>query len=348
MHEKERKIRELWQLCFHDDERFVELLFGRLYRDEGALIVEENGVAISALQVLPYQLNVGESLLDVGYISGAATHPDYRNRGWMGRLLKEAFEWMFTRHIPLSALIPAEPWLFDYYTLKGYAPVFFRQEQHYTDVHRFNREGYHRITSTWDELYRFMDAQLKRRPCCVQHSRADFEVICGDVELEGGAVVALGDECDTLSAMAFVVPYHDTVVVKELLALDAQAYEALLGEIQSLFPNRPMTVHTPPVESLGVLVRRGMIRIIDVDEVLSLFAGHHHNLRVSFRVTDPLLPGNNGDYWIEKGSCVRTAVERPDYEIDITELSEILFGGEEVATLLDFPSLRPYMSLMLD
>ena len=32
--EKKTKVKELWQLCFHDDERFVNLLFDNLYRDD--------------------------------------------------------------------------------------------------------------------------------------------------------------------------------------------------------------------------------------------------------------------------------------------------------------------------
>ena len=62
----------------------------------------------TALQMLPYRMSFGEASLDVSYISGAATRPEYRNRGLMGRLLKESFEIMRSRNIPLSALITAE------------------------------------------------------------------------------------------------------------------------------------------------------------------------------------------------------------------------------------------------
>ena len=44
---------------------------------------------------------------------------------------------------------------------------------------------------------------------------------------------------------------------------------------------------------------------------------------------------------------VRTA-EKCDFDIDIMELAEIVFGGSKLSSLLDFPSVRPYMSLMLD
>ena len=163
--EKKMKVKELWQLCFHDDERFVNLLFDNLYRDENTVCFEKGGEVTTALQMLPYRMSFGETSLDVSYISGAATRPEYRNRGLMGRLLKESFEIMRSRNIPLSALIPAESWLYDYYASKGYASVFFRQELNFSSAHRFYGDGYHRVAMSMDELYRFFDEQMRRRSC---------------------------------------------------------------------------------------------------------------------------------------------------------------------------------------
>ena len=235
--EKKTKVKELWQLCFHDDERFVNLLFDNLYRDENTVCFEKGGEVTTALQMLPYRMSFGETSLDVSYISGAATRPEYRNRGLMGRLLKESFEIMRSRNIPLSALIPAESWLYDYYASKGYASVFFRQELNFSSAHRFYGDGYHRVAMSMDELYRFFDEQMRRRSCCIQHGREDFNVICGDIYLDGGDVVALADSQNRLSALVFVVPGDDAVFVKELLAdlgfqlRPREENEALNGEL---------------------------------------------------------------------------------------------------------------------
>ena len=60
--------------------------------------------------------------IHTAYISGACTHPDYRNQGVMHELLSQAFARMLHNNVALSTLIPAEPWLFDYYGRSGYAP----------------------------------------------------------------------------------------------------------------------------------------------------------------------------------------------------------------------------------
>ena len=315
--EKKTKVKELWQLCFHDDERFVNLLFDNLYRDENTVCFEKGGEVTTALQMLPYRMSFGETSLDVSYISGAATRPEYRNRGLMGRLLKESFEIMRSRNIPLSALIPAESWLYDYYASKGYASVFFRQELNFTSAHRFYGDGYHRITVSMDELYRFFDEQMRRRSCCIQHGREDFNVICGDIYLDGGDVVALADSANRLSALAFVAPGDDAVFVKELLAINVEAKEA-------------------------------MIRIVDIRRVLESVAKNNRSLRRVFRVHDSLLPVNDGVFLVEEGECYEGVTNPCDFDIDIMELAEIIFGGSKLSSLLDFPSVRPYMSLMLD
>lgn len=346
--EKKARIRELWQLCFHDDEQFVDLLFGHLYRDENALCFEERGVLTSALQMLPYRMTYGESVLEVSYISGAATRPEYRNRGLMGRLLRESFETMRSRAIPLSALIPAEPWLYGYYATKGYAPVFFRRESHFTAVHRFEGAGYRRVTPSPDRLYSFFDTQMRRRPCCMLHARNDFEVICGDIRLDGGEVVALADEAGELSALAFAVSHDDRTVVKELLAVDDAARNAVLHEVSRAFPHTPVAVLTPPGEGCGALQRMGMMRIVDVPALLSAVACNHPSLQIVVRVTDTLLPANNGVYRLADGACRRVETDDCDLDVDVAELAVVVFGNSHQSVLIDFPAMPPYMSLMLD
>lgn len=87
-----------------------------------------------------------------------------------------------------------------------------------------------------DELYRFFDEQMRRRSCCIQHGREDFNVICGDIYLDGGDVVALADSANRLSALAFVAPGDDAVFVKELLAINTEAKE-LCCEVSRRFPD---------------------------------------------------------------------------------------------------------------
>ena len=44
---------ELWRRCFEDTDEFIRFYFERKYSDANSLIYEENGKALSALQMLP-------------------------------------------------------------------------------------------------------------------------------------------------------------------------------------------------------------------------------------------------------------------------------------------------------
>ena len=47
-----------------------------------------------------------------------------KGQGLMRQLLQETFEEMKRREVAISALIPADPWLFDYYREQGYTEAF--------------------------------------------------------------------------------------------------------------------------------------------------------------------------------------------------------------------------------
>ena len=118
------KVKNLWKLCFNDSEEFTELYFRLRYNNDINIAIQSGEEVIAALQMLPYPMTFEGEDIHTAYISGACTHPDYRNRGVMHELLSQAFARMLHNNVALSTLIPAEPWLFDYYGRSGYAPVF--------------------------------------------------------------------------------------------------------------------------------------------------------------------------------------------------------------------------------
>ena len=123
------KVKKLWKLCFNDSEEFTELYFRLRYNNDINIAIQSGEEVIAALQMLPYPMTFEGEDIHTAYISGACTHPDYRNRGVMHELLSQAFARMLHNNVALSTLIPAEPWLFDYYGRSGYAPVFRYAEE---------------------------------------------------------------------------------------------------------------------------------------------------------------------------------------------------------------------------
>lgn len=118
------QVKALWKVCFDDSEEFVEMYFRLRYKTEVNVAIKSGDEVISALQMLPYPMTFGGETVQTSYISGACTHPDFRSKGVMRELLSQSFARMLRNGVHFSTLIPAEPWLFDYYARMGYASVF--------------------------------------------------------------------------------------------------------------------------------------------------------------------------------------------------------------------------------
>ena len=186
------EVKKLWNLCFGDDEAFTELYFSKRYSDEVNLAIEENGNIISALQILPYPMTFSREIISTGYISGACTHPDHREKGAMKRLLLKSFARMQDNEVPLTTLIPAEEWLFSYYSKMGYTPIFEYSNKTFTveELKPSSEYTVSKYTSQpflQEEAYFFFDENIKKRPCCIQHSFDDFLVIMDDLKLGSGS-----------------------------------------------------------------------------------------------------------------------------------------------------------------
>lgn len=137
------KVKNLWKLCFNDSEEFTEMYFRLRYNNDINIAIQSGEEVIAALQMLPYPMTFEGEDIHTAYISGACTHPDFRNRGVMHELLSQAFARMLHNNVALSTLIPAEPWLFNYYARSGYAPrhLVFSLKTIYALKIRYIRRG---------------------------------------------------------------------------------------------------------------------------------------------------------------------------------------------------------------
>ncbi len=100
----QEKVKNLWKLCFNDSEEFTEMYFQLRYNNDVNIAIQSGEEVIAALQMLPYPMTFEGEDIHTAYISGACTHPDYRNRGVMQELLSQAFARMSTTM--LGAVMP--------------------------------------------------------------------------------------------------------------------------------------------------------------------------------------------------------------------------------------------------
>lgn len=319
--DKKQQIVDLWRTCFGDSEAFISLYFDRVYQDENTLTLERDGRIVSALQMLPYTMTYLGTEIQVAYISGACTAPEYRGQGLMRQLLQEAFEVMRERHVTLTALIPADPWLFDYYRVQGYTEAFDYTEETYirplVPVQRPDLLVVEPEVPTTQALYAYFDRKLRERPACVLHTYDDFITILRDLALTNGKMYTALDSNEQVLGMAFVQPYEDhpspagkKLFIKELLHDTDEIKQVLLQEVTLANDVLQATVKTPP--SPPGTLPLGMARIIDTDRMIHLWLSKHKESPLS---------------------------KKELQEMDIQTLTR---------KVLDYPERTGYISLMLD
>lgn len=353
--EKKQEIKKIYRESFSDTAEYVEMYFDRVYDEREALVcLAENGMVASSLLLQRYKMTFGKETVDIGYIAAAATRRQFRDRGYMKRLVADALAAAKERGDLFVTLIPAAPWLFDYYARFGFSTVFYIEEQRYTSIHRFVFDGDYVSDGDIDsdEVYEAFDRMMRSRPNCVLHSRRDFSNIIADNRLDrGAAVVIRGASTGEVAAIAFGVMREDSLVVKDLLARDADAAGAALDALSRHFPHVSVTVvGLPDDNTLLPIESRAMARMTDVLGVLKSIARQNRQLKMTVRVSDDMISDNNHIYFIDNGTCTINDGFRGQLDLDVTVdvMTAIVFSSEKVGRIFSLPTHRPFISLMLD
>ncbi|KAA6348941.1 hypothetical protein EZS27_003652 [termite gut metagenome] len=336
-----KQVKELWKLCFDDNEAFVDMYFDLRYSSDRNIYIRRDDKIISALQMIAYPMTFCGTNIQTSYISGACTHPDYRRKGVMYELLSQAFVRMQSAGIIFSTLIPAKPQLIDYYARLGYVSIFEYSKRilrlSEMPVSTSIRVEY--ATEYQDDIYSYFNRKNSERTCCIQHTKVDFKVILADLFLSGGKVFFAGREERSIEGIAFVSAIGNTLYVKELLSENPETENELLRQAAIMYGCTEMIVIMPPATETPERFPLGMVRIIDAEETLSVFATAHPEVEITVELHDNVLSSNNGYYCLRNGRCTKGEMnlQKAFLRLSIRELAERIFT-----------EMQPYMGLMVN
>lgn len=111
----------LWRDTFHDSEDFMKLYFEEVYHPEINVVCQIDGHVVGALQTIPMRLKMGDEEASAAYISGVSVQAEMRQQNIGSSLMRQAHNTLYAKHTVFASLIPAEPWLFDWYAQCGYS-----------------------------------------------------------------------------------------------------------------------------------------------------------------------------------------------------------------------------------
>ncbi|MCR5077633.1 MAG: GNAT family N-acetyltransferase [Prevotella sp.] len=170
--EDQQRIREetvsLWRDTFHDPEEFIQLYFSRVFRPEYNVICQVDHHTVAALQTLPYQLKYHDQKVLTAYISGVSVREDYRKQNMGSNLMAQAHFRLYHKDAVFATLIPAEEWLYDWYSRCGYT-------RHITCTPP--------PAGIDDMDFATFDLWQQSKPCVLLHDEAGLDIIKEDFRI---------------------------------------------------------------------------------------------------------------------------------------------------------------------
>ena len=114
------EIHKIWETCFGDEAELVDFYLDKRMTEDNMLLICQDGHAVSMASFLDINIRDGEEWKPAKYVYSVATLPEYRSRGYAGKILKKAEE-IF--NMPL-VLVPAEKELVGYYRKVGFTEAY--------------------------------------------------------------------------------------------------------------------------------------------------------------------------------------------------------------------------------
>ena len=121
--------KELWKLCFGDQDRYIDFYFTNRYKEEETLLLLHNNKIISMLTMIAVRTVFPDNQsFASAMLYAIATHPEYQNRGLATQLMDSCHKYLAINDKVFSMVVPAQQDLINFYHRQGYREGFYLRE----------------------------------------------------------------------------------------------------------------------------------------------------------------------------------------------------------------------------
>ncbi len=304
-------------------------------------VIEEDGEARATAAVLPLEVFMEGEPVPMGGVAAVNAHPAYRRRGHAGELMRAALRGMRERGMHLSML---GPFAHAFYRAYGWelASESIAYTLKATDLPTSSEQK--RVRAYVEEdlppMMALLEEEASAHPCCVRRGEGRWRELLGRKSEEVAIYEAGGSiEGYIIYRMSDWREDRDPprkLSIRELVASGAGAREALISfmaaqdplvyEIKHSTPRGvPLHPYLPSSYVKAEIEPEFMLRLVDVEAALNLL-----DLSVDepfvLRVSDNVIPENDGYYTIREGEVARGAEAGEKISIDVRQLAQLYAG----------------------
>lgn len=318
--ERYREIYALWQEIFADTESFAQYYFEHIYLGNQVLVAEADNEICSMLHLNPYQwyfANQKEEI-QLHYIVGVATKPQYRRQGLMADCMRQALRDRMMAEEPFTYLMPAKR---EYYTPFGFTALtgerIWEKKQAGADWYLCKGYPQEKETGLFDTFYRMLNYPIRTRQY-MEGLKA--EVLCDEgnirrLETVNGYVAYVLDRTKKEPA----------VIITQLFCPDGeltgeQLRGILEGELCPFLYEQYGEMKIHYAES-----RDMMLRILNLKRLLPLLSYRGADKVYTVQVTDEICEANQGVFRIilSKQGCRAERLIKAEGEAEQLHISEL-------------------------
>jgi predicted acetyltransferase len=326
------EAKRLWKTAFGDPEPFLDLYFSEKALKGDSIGLFDKGKLTSALHLVPYTIDLRGRPVKTRYIAGAATYPEYRNKGLMARLLKEALRFLKEQGIAFTHLYPFLHAFYEKFGWATYTSMAYREL-------RGVKNGGFTFSRSADpaDMLRLYRAYTKGLTGHIVRNEADFSYMFRELSCGGGGFAAAVKD-GALAAYALYEPEDKKAVLAELVFDGEESMQALAAHIRET--EKVRAVRCPlPVRSAGkadTVLPYGMARIADAGALLELLPIEEASFVIG--VKDDFAPWNAGVYAAEYGRNGAVSVSRTDKKpqavFDIRDFAKLAHGTADMDEII--------------
>lgn len=109
-------LKEIWHISFGDSKEYIDMFMEHQFKNALTVVYEEDSKILSMFFLFRCDFSINEKTHPSFYLYAAATLPQYRGKGIMGKMLEFSKSYAAEKNFDFIILSPAEKSLYDYYS----------------------------------------------------------------------------------------------------------------------------------------------------------------------------------------------------------------------------------------